>query len=359
MKVIAILIIISLELFSAPIKIMPFGDSITYDDSYADIHTPRPTGFRSGYRNYLWYELSDNGYIVDFVGTQVAGESIEPYFDPDNEGYPGWTSYDLAERTAEWLAIDDPDVILLHAGSNDWDKSPSGIESILNEVDRYEERSGHQVTVILALIINRNPNEKWVTIFNRNVKSMADKRISKGDNIVIVDMENGASMDYRKDMRDRTHPNDSGYQKMANVWYQAIINIPQLNKDVDEFVKRTYRYILGREADDGGLNYWRHTLQSTTAATITIEFLESEEYRSRELDNASYLTLLYHTLFDREPDDEGYSYWLDTLDSEDLSRGDILISFFDSNEFVELAKRFGIESISESDRNHIISTDTI
>jgi lysophospholipase L1-like esterase len=359
MKAIAIVILVSLELLSAPLKIMPFGDSITYDDSYADIHNPRPEGFRSGYRNYLWYELSNSGYIVDFVGTRVAGASIEPYFDPDNEGYPGWTSYDLAERTAEWLAIDDPDVILLHAGSNDWDKSPSGIESILNEVDRYEQRAGHQITVILALIINRNPNEKWVTVFNRNVKAMADKRISKGDKIVIVDMENGAGLNYREDMRDRTHPNDSGYQKMANVWYQAIINLPQLNKDVDQFVRRTYIDILGREADESGLNYWRHTLQSTTAATITIEFLESEEYRSRELDSGSYITLLYHTLFDREPDSEGYSYWLDALESGDLNRGDILISFFDSGEFVELANRFGIEPISEADKSYIRATDNI
>ncbi len=159
-----------------PIKIMPLGDSITYDNTYADLHNPRPIGLRSGYRNYLWYMLSLGGYQIDFVGTQVAGESIEPYFDPDNEAYPGWTSYDLAHKTAEWLQRDDPDIVLLHAGSNDWDRSSDGIEMILNEIDLYEGSRGTPITVILALIIDRNVHQKWISLFNDNVRKSSKWR---------------------------------------------------------------------------------------------------------------------------------------------------------------------------------------
>ncbi len=39
------------------------------------------------------------------------------------------------------------------------------------------------------------------------------------DNIVMVDMEDGAEIVYSTDMDDNVHPNDAGYAKMANLWY--------------------------------------------------------------------------------------------------------------------------------------------
>ena len=40
--------------------------------------------------------------------------------------------------------------------------------------------------------------------------------------IKIMDMENGAGIDYRDDIKDGTHPNNCGYEKMANVWFKAL-----------------------------------------------------------------------------------------------------------------------------------------
>jgi lysophospholipase L1-like esterase len=95
----------------------------------------------------------------------------------------------------------------------------------LNEIDRYETNYGRHITVILAKIINRNPYSALTTTFNNNVAAMAQARINNGDDIIIVDMENGAGINYSTDMYDTLHPNASGYQKMANLWFSTLQTI--------------------------------------------------------------------------------------------------------------------------------------
>ncbi len=348
LKIMILLFGISMELY-ATVKIMPMGDSITYDNSYTDVKNPRPKGERSAYRNYLWYKLYNAGYAVDFVGSRVAGQSIVPEFDPDNEGHPGWTSYDMAEATYGWLQQSSPDIILLHAGSMDQQTSPEGIERILNEVDTYEANSGHSVTVILALIINRRTHVDWVTILNTRIKAMAESRINNGDKIVIVDMEYGAGIDYSKEMIDPAHPGDGGYEKMATVWNNAIINLPDvMKKKSQEFVLRFYKYILLREADTAGLDYWAKTLEKVTATSVAIGFFSSEEYRAMNLDNEEFIRILIHSIFDREVDAEGLAYWMADLNSG-ATRVEIMTGFFNSEEFKNLAVSFDISVICDGD----------
>ena len=209
----------SVSILQGATKIMPLGNSITYDDYHTD---SRPQSERSGYRNYLWYKLRDIEYSANFVGSRHTGSAIEPSFDGDNEGHPGWTSYEIAENVYHFLEMSTPDVILLHIGTNDWDRGSEGVEHILNEIDRFEENNGADIEVILAKIINRSSHTSIISDFNSNVEAMAENRINNGDNIKIVDMEYGADINYGDDIKDGTHPNDCGYEKMANVWFKAL-----------------------------------------------------------------------------------------------------------------------------------------
>jgi len=212
-----------------PVRIMPLGDSITYDDSYADAKNPRPPGSRHAYRNYLWYLLKEKGYSVDFVGSRNAGADIIPPFDPDNEGYPGWTSYKIADIIYQKLIDNPADIILLHVGSNDmWTdenkdgNDMSGVNRILNEIDRYERDYHHHVKVILALIIDRTYHPSFTDNFNHNLRSLANRRIVNGDDINLINMQHGIGLDYGKDFQDPTHPNDRGYAKMAKGWFNIL-----------------------------------------------------------------------------------------------------------------------------------------
>jgi len=203
-----------------PVKIMPLGDSITrgkYSPSGGPYY---------GYRKPLYLDLIDGGYNVDFVGSLTEGD----FADPDHEGHGSYGDYQVADSVYEWLEWNPADIILLHIGTNYLDTSPNDVEDILDEVDRYESDYNIEITVVLARIIKLIGQEGTVKSFNDNVQAMAQDRIDNPNNpaypdkIVIVDMEN--ALNYPNDLcGDGVHPNTTGHEKMAEVWYDALDNL--------------------------------------------------------------------------------------------------------------------------------------
>jgi len=213
-------------LYATTVKIMPLGDSITYDNRYADAENPRPIGKRTAYRSHLWYMLENAEYPADFVGSQVAGQDVTPPFDPDNEGHPGWKMEDIAQKTYTYMTQSNPDMVLLHIGTNDRaTTNPSGVGDILDTIDLYEYNTKHHIKVFVALIIDRRENDGRTAIFNRRLNDLLNNRILSGDDIVIVNMHDLAGLTY-SDYDDYTHPNDHGFYKMASVWYNFIVANP-------------------------------------------------------------------------------------------------------------------------------------
>lgn len=216
-----------------PIRIMPLGDSIT-QGAYSLLAPNMDTG----YRLPLYESLNRNGYYVDFVGSQLSGWEAA-VFDYHHEGHPGVTDHWYAEpesngksRLYNLLTQNPPDIILMHIGTNARvDADPGGALAMLDEIQRWENDHDQPITVLLARIINRGAPQHphaWTTAYNSNVAQAASQRISSGDNIILVDMENGAGIRYadpngNDDMWDAAHPNAIGYQKMAPVWYNALV----------------------------------------------------------------------------------------------------------------------------------------
>ena len=219
---------------SNPIKIMPLGDSITSGYILADFDNPRPFSIRTGYRNHLWYILNNAAFSSDFVGSQVAGQEIVPPFDTDHEGHKGWHSNDIAENTYAYMASSAPDIVLLHIGTNDYSSSVTGVASILNQIDLYEQASGHPIRVLVAQIIDNASPNGIIRGFNENIQSLVTSRILDGDNITLVDMYRGAGL-LGSDYTDRIHPNDSGYYKIASVWANIIMTPYTHNPELSRF----------------------------------------------------------------------------------------------------------------------------
>jgi len=213
----------SAAVHAEPTLIMPLGDSITYDETVEDLENPRPASRRTAYRSHLWYKLLAAEYEANFVGSRVAGDGITPTFDPDNEGHPGWSSYKLEDYVYQYLTNTPADIVLLHIGTNDHRTSTAGVEQILNEIARYETDSGKPVTVIVAMIIDREEPDPLIELFNENLKVLVGTRVRYGDILTLVDMYNGAGLT-SSDYADNTHPNDNGYRKMADVWANAILS---------------------------------------------------------------------------------------------------------------------------------------
>jgi len=216
------------------IRIMPLGDSITAGEHYG-----YPTnGERIGYRKPLYELMVANAYDVNFVGSLHWGFDMTPPFDCDHEGWPGWQASQIAANVYRWLEQNPPDIILAHVGTNGLSAdNVKDVEQMLNEIDRYEIDNDAEIIVFLARIIHRYEMDSSAitTAFNDNVEAMALSRVqNQGDKIIMVDMENGAGIDYMADgvdmlgttypkvSYDRYHPTDQGNTKMAKLWFEHL-----------------------------------------------------------------------------------------------------------------------------------------
>ncbi len=229
--------IILISTAGAANRIMPLGDSITRGVVGSTDDT--------GYRRSLYITLIDASFSVDFVGSHYNG--ILNDFDKDHEGHGGWRADEIVSgRSAEpwegkldeWLVAEEPDIVLLHIGTNDIsfnNQNWTEIEDILVVIDDYEFASGKAVWVILSLIIDRScvpfiepcAKSAETTAFNNDVRDYVFfPRYNGGDKIILVDMQNDAGIDYDRspvgDMSDDLHPFDTGYAKMADLWFSAL-----------------------------------------------------------------------------------------------------------------------------------------
>lgn len=214
---------------SLPIKIMPLGNSITFDTYSND---QRNIAEKRSYRLRLYDLLKTNNYTpgttFDFVGSQQSGPTTN--FDADHQGTPGVTTATVASNIYNQLVVNPADIVLLHLGTNDvagnisTTAAVANTEIILNKIDEFEAATNRSITVIIARIINQQPYDAKTTAFNDELEAMVNIRLSSNtpDQLVLIDMENGAGINYQTDMYDYLHPNVAGYTKMGDLWYAAL-----------------------------------------------------------------------------------------------------------------------------------------
>jgi hypothetical protein len=207
--------------------IMPLGDSITV----GTLNGPEPPAdIKVGYRKPLYDSLLAAGFTFDFLGAGTDGYGVTN-FDYDHEGHGGWTAANIAwgmnggypiDGVRAWLDNNPADIILLHIGTNQLTQNTDvDVDSILNEIDLWEtSANGNHVTVVLALIIDQNPINPDVLVYNRNLVTLANARVANGDDIIVVNQHD--ALTYPDDMEEVVHPNVSGYAKMSNVWFKAL-----------------------------------------------------------------------------------------------------------------------------------------
>ncbi len=225
-----------------PILILPLGNSLTYDSRILD---SRPTGDKISYRYKLFTLLQQGGYSFDFIGSYRSGYNY--FSDCDNSGFPGIDTKNLADLVqtgtsaftgkivnGPYLNYYPADMILLEIGTNDVEAgktSISDVSRLLDAVDLYEQQSGKPILVIVGTIISEKDypcgTHPGTALYNQNLKTMVQNRISNGDKIVLSDLECGAGMDYFNNMWDVFHPNTNGYDKMGQKFYSTIEGINQ------------------------------------------------------------------------------------------------------------------------------------
>lgn len=198
-----------------PVRIMPLGDSIT--------------GSPGCWRALLWDRLQKTGYTgIDFVGT-LGPQGCGIAHDGDNEGHGGILGTNIAAQNLlpGWLAATDPDIVLMHLGTNDvWSNRSTAdiLAAYSTMVDQMRARNP-AVTVLVAQIIPVNPPTcgecaARTVALNRAIPGWAAGRSTSASPVVVVDQWTG--FDTATDTGDGVHPNDAGTRKMADRWYPAV-----------------------------------------------------------------------------------------------------------------------------------------
>jgi lysophospholipase L1-like esterase len=183
---------------------MAFGDSLTTGYGSSD---------GTGYRNRL-----DN-LLTPYLGTS----------DVVNEGRDGTQSNEGADRVGRALGRQQPAYTLILYGTNDWNRpqcqaaapcdTPDFIREIIDEV------KGFGSLPVLSTIIPSNPalnppeRNQWVADVNTALRSLA-----REEGAALADPEKAflAAGDMSRLFYDHIHPNDSGYDLIAQAFFQAV-----------------------------------------------------------------------------------------------------------------------------------------
>jgi acyl-CoA thioesterase I len=224
------------------IKIMPLGNSIT-QGSIGQHRAP--------YRRFLWQKLMENQYSqIDFVGSlnHVYNGLDSGYFndyDSDHESHWGWKASELLHghpdpspttgsgKLSDWLLMNIPDVVLLHAGTNelihfspsDGDFRLEVLPRLLQTISEIIEEirlSNPSVVIFVAQLIptRREDVNERIRLFNPMVTGLCEELDRTFSRVIPVDMYE--DFDPFADLYDNWHPGPSGAIKIAGKWFDYL-----------------------------------------------------------------------------------------------------------------------------------------
>jgi lysophospholipase L1-like esterase len=190
------------------LTVMPLGDSIT--DGLNN------TG---GYRSDLFQAFTVDGRYVDFVGSQVSGPA--QLRDQDHEGHPGWRIDQLDAAVTGWMTTYQPDVVLLHIGTNDviqnWalSQAPDRLSTLVDDITAADPRAEVDVATIVPFA---DPGQDAAArAYNAAIPGIVAAKAGAGRHVDLVDMH--AAIGTTDLSPDGVHPSSGGYSKLAARWY--------------------------------------------------------------------------------------------------------------------------------------------
>lgn len=194
---------------NTPLRVMPLGDSITWGVGSS-------TG--NGYRGPLWNQLAADGHPLDFVGT-LRGGSMS---DPDNEGHSGYRVDQIAALADASLTRYRPNVVTLHIGTNDLQGASevnTAIARLRSLVNQITADVPDATVLVASLVVSTSSSEEqWRGTYNQATRQIVNDAQAAGKHVAYVDMSSLTTAD----LADPLHPNDAGYQKMADAFHRGI-----------------------------------------------------------------------------------------------------------------------------------------
>ncbi len=200
------------------VRIMPVGDSITagrYIGGSGDTYT--------SYRRPLWFDLQNGGYNVDFVGDRQRGYGNKD-FDMDMSGDGGWPAQWVVGNITNWMVDYDPDIILLHIGTNDLLRGEGEANAIadIQEIISRVRNVKPDTIIFIAQVFPLDHNGYTEDLLNAQIATLSNLSTPESP-IIIVDQNTGINLATQS--YDNIHPNLAGEEEMAVRWFAALTPI--------------------------------------------------------------------------------------------------------------------------------------
>lgn len=194
-------------------KILPLGDSITV--GWGSTHG-------GSYRVELFHLAHAAGHDITFTGTQSpTGPNMVDYvtFPRKHEGIAGEKIAQIMARVDHALDTETPHIVIVHAGTNDMSMMPDGANARLEILVDKLISDLPDALIVVSNIVPFPQYASLVTTFNAELVPMLKERIDAGAHLIFVDQFGGFPT---SELDDGVHPNDAGYARMADKWYEAI-----------------------------------------------------------------------------------------------------------------------------------------
>ena len=233
---------ISVNVIPSGIQIMPLGDSMTVGSN----------GSNAGYRGYLYNQLLDVAQDFRFVGSSRERPGSLPTLPIDQRHHEGHSSYTLLDvfnnldgsdnstflrfgepdqnpNGGHWLTGGNgtgraplfPDLILMLVGTTEIGNL-TGVETRLqNLVSKITNLRPESKLLVAKIIPSRSAYQANVDTYNAQLTTIVTNLRAAGSNIHLADLNSGFPIDGLHP--DGVHPNEIGFQWMANRWQEAII----------------------------------------------------------------------------------------------------------------------------------------
>lgn len=221
------------------LRILPLGDSITYGSG-----STSGNGYRLELQNLLV------GNTVQYVGSQHSGSMANN----SNEGHPGAIITQIAQFAKSGLN-QLPNIVLIMAGTNDMNvpaASKTAPEQLGNLIDEIITAAPDAAVLVAQLVPSKNEiTAKNIATFNEAVPGIVETRANLKKKVILVNMTKYVTTD---GLSDTLHPNDDGYTKMAQAWYDGIQQASS-NKWIVPPSPLNYTTITGRTLCSGPIQW--------------------------------------------------------------------------------------------------------
>mmetsp|Transcript_18724 Transcript_18724/g.26379 ORF Transcript_18724/g.26379 Transcript_18724/m.26379 type:complete len:869 (-) Transcript_18724:239-2845(-) len=205
-----------LEVDVPPTYVMPLGDSITQGSAVL-----------GGYREMLYKKLIDLGYNPIFVGTKKKNcldcKNNKARF---YEAHGAQRLDFFYKNVVSWMETypSNPDVILVLLGTTEFGKTADDKVNAINEFDKVIQRLVDVqpfARIIVSTLLERSAelDGDIQELFNPFVEDVVNKYSNAGHKVSFLDLRSKVPFET---IEDRLHPNQEGYELMADAWAKSI-----------------------------------------------------------------------------------------------------------------------------------------